>query len=67
MSFWTRFTQTAAAADSLHGTDTMVKYIRLLARFGEYSGVGIRTAIGMGGMRLKDTDKDLTDTGRHAS
>ncbi len=51
----------------LHGTDTMAKYIRLLARFGEYSGVGIKTAIGMGGMQLKDTDTGLTDTGRHAS
>lgn len=36
------------------GTDTMAKYARLLARFGEYSGVGIKTAMGMGAMRLRE-------------
>lgn len=34
------------------GTSTMAKYARLLARFGEYSGVGIKTAIGMGGLQM---------------
>lgn len=34
------------------GTETMAKYARLLARFGEYSGVGIKTAIGMGAIHL---------------
>lgn len=34
------------------GTPTMAKYARLLTRFGEYSGVGIKTAIGMGGLRM---------------
>ena len=38
----------------LNGTNTMAKYVRLLARFGEYSGVGIKTAIGMGGMKIGD-------------
>lgn len=36
------------------GTATMAKYARLLARFGEYSGVGIKTAIGMGGLQMKE-------------
>ncbi len=36
------------------GTMTMAKYARLLARFGEYSGVGIKTAMGMGGLKLKE-------------
>lgn len=36
------------------GTDTMARYARLLARFGEYSGVGIKTAMGMGAMRLRE-------------
>lgn len=36
----------------LNGTDTMAKYVRLLARFGEFSGVGIKTAIGMGAMKI---------------
>lgn len=30
------------------GNSTLSKYIRLLLRFGEYSGVGIKTAMGMG-------------------
>lgn len=36
------------------GTDTMARYTRLLLRFGEYSGVGIKTAMGMGGLRIKE-------------
>lgn len=30
----------------------MAKYARLLVKFGEYSGVGIKTAIGMGGLQM---------------
>lgn len=39
------------------GTDTMARYIRLLARFGEYSGVGIKTAMGMGALKIKERGK----------
>lgn len=35
------------------GTATMARYARLLAKFGEYSGVGIKTAIGMGALEIK--------------
>ena len=35
------------------GTETMARYLRLLLSFGEFSGVGIKTAIGMGAMRLR--------------
>jgi CRISPR/Cas system endoribonuclease Cas6 (RAMP superfamily) len=38
----------------LHGPDTLARYVRFLLRFGEYSGVGIKTAIGMGGIRIKE-------------
>lgn len=38
------------------GTDTMARYARLLAEFGEYSGVGIKTAIGMGAIRIKERE-----------
>ena len=38
----------------IEGTDTMARYARLLARFGEYSGVGIKTAMGMGALRIKE-------------
>ena len=34
------------------GTNTMMRYIRLLLRFGEYSGVGIKTAMGMGAIKV---------------
>lgn len=34
------------------GTNTMMRYIRLLLRFGEYSGVGIKTAMGMGAIKI---------------
>lgn len=36
----------------IKGTDTMKRYIRLLFRYGEYSGIGMKTALGMGAIRL---------------
>ena len=41
----------------LKGTDTMARYIRLLMRFGEFSGVGIKTGIGMGAIRYMEIGK----------
>lgn len=38
----------------ISGPGTMAKYARLLARFGEYAGVGIKTAMGMGGLQIKE-------------
>ena len=38
------------------GSETMARYARLLAGFGEYSGIGIKTAMGMGGIRRKNHD-----------
>ena len=32
----------------VNGPETLARYIRLLLKFGEYSGVGIKTGIGMG-------------------
>lgn len=40
------------------GTSTIAKYARLLVRFGEYSGIGIKTAIGMGGLRISGGRND---------
>ena len=34
------------------GSETLARYARLLARFGEFSGVGIKTGMGMGALRL---------------
>ena len=35
----------------------MARYARLLFRFGEYAGVGIKTAMGMGALRIKEAKK----------
>ena len=34
------------------GTETMARYLRLLFSFGEFSGVGVKTAMGMGAVRV---------------
>ncbi len=39
------------------GNQTMANYGRLLLRFGEYSGVGIKTGMGMGALRLVEKEK----------
>jgi CRISPR-associated endoribonuclease Cas6 len=36
----------------MNGTDTLARYARFLMKFGEYSGVGIKTSMGMGAIRL---------------
>lgn len=36
------------------GVDTLARYVRLLMRFGEFSGIGIKTAMGMGAIRIKE-------------
>ena len=38
----------------MRGTNTMARYLRMLLRFGEYSGVGIKTAMGMGAVRMAE-------------
>lgn len=43
------------------GTNTMAGYAKLLARFGEYSGVGIKTAMGMGALRIKERRERKND------
>jgi len=37
----------------IHGSHTMASYVRMLCEFGEYSGVGIKTAMGMGCMKIE--------------
>ena len=36
----------------LYGNDTISRYARLLFSFGEYSGIGIKSSIGMGALKL---------------
>ncbi|MBR6769897.1 MAG: CRISPR-associated endoribonuclease Cas6 [Lachnospiraceae bacterium] len=45
-AFWGSFTI------KIDGPDTLAAYVRLLLTFGEYAGVGIKTAMGMGAVRL---------------
>lgn len=35
------------------GPDAMARYLRMLFRFGEYAGIGIKTGLGMGSIRLR--------------
>lgn len=37
----------------LSGTQTLANYVNMLLQFGEYSGVGIKTGIGMGAIRVE--------------
>ena len=37
----------------MKGPETLSRYIRMLCEFGEYSGVGIKTSIGMGAMKIR--------------
>lgn len=39
-------------------TDTAAKFIRLLLEFGEYSGVGIKTGLGMGAIQIVRRDNE---------
>lgn len=41
----------------ISGTDTLARYVRFLAEFGEYSGVGIKTAMGMGALKITERGK----------
>ena len=38
----------------LSGPGTMARFARMLFRFGEFSGVGIKTGMGMGAMRMRE-------------
>ena len=42
----------------ISGPKTMASYARMLVRFGEYSGVGIKTGMGMGGIRIIEGRKN---------
>lgn len=42
----------------IKGPETMARYIRMLLEFGEFSGVGIKTGMGMGAMRYIRRNED---------
>ncbi len=43
------------------GTQTMANYINMLLHFGEYSGIGIKTGIGMGAVKLMEREAKQRD------
>ena len=49
---------------SIHGNQTMRSFARLLLRFGEYSGIGIKTAMGMGAVRIIEKEGKTGDRKR---
>lgn len=42
----------------IKGAQTMVNFAHALFQFGEYSGVGIKTSLGMGAIKLEKREKD---------
>lgn len=42
----------------IRGTETLAKYARMLLCFGEFSGIGIKTGIGMGAIKYGRREKD---------
>ncbi|MBC8571880.1 CRISPR-associated endoribonuclease Cas6 [Jingyaoa shaoxingensis] len=45
----------------IKGTGTMARYARMLMKYGQYSGVGIKTAMGMGAIRLMEQGEKKND------
>ena len=45
----------------IKGTDTMARYARMLMKYVQYSGVGIKTAMGMGAIRLMEQGEKKND------
>lgn len=42
----------------MRGTDTMANYVRMLLKFGSFSGAGIKTGMGMGAMEFVERRKE---------
>ena len=47
----------------VNGPETMVRYANMLTDFSEYSGIGIKTAVGMGAVRKRDWRKNNDRSG----
>lgn len=43
----------------VNGADTMAAYAKMLLKFGEYAGVGVKTAMGMGAFRIVEGGKRI--------
>lgn len=44
----------------IYGPESLVRLVNLLTHFGEYSGLGMKTALGMGGYRLEHHESCLS-------
>ena len=42
----------------IRGPETMARYLRMLFKFGEFAGVGIKTGMGMGAMKYVRRNED---------
>ena len=42
----------------INGPETLARYVRMLLKFGEFSGIGIKTGIGMGAMQYYRREKN---------
>ena len=40
------------------GGETLARYVRMLCRFGEISGIGIKTGMGMGAMEFNQGGRE---------
>ena len=49
----------------MKGTDTMARFVKLLFRIGEYIGVGIKTSLGMGAIKIKEMRGEGCDRSRN--
>lgn len=45
----------------ISGSETLSRYVRLLFEFGEFCGIGIKTAIGMGAIKLLEERRNVRD------
>jgi CRISPR-associated endoribonuclease Cas6 len=43
----------------IKGTDTMSRFAKMLFSFGEFSGVGIKTSLGMGALNLHERRENI--------
>ena len=49
---------TGSITVGVRGSETIARFARLLLEFGEYSGVGVKTSMGMGAIRIGDANNE---------
>lgn len=46
----------------VHGAQSLVNYVNMLMRFGEFSGTGIKTSLGMGAMKILKKQEKVNES-----